>query len=209
VAAEFLDLDALRRTGIAHDPYDHVVLPGFVPAEDAAAARAVFPQSASGGIEPAGSRSPDDALGRLLAALRDPATSAAFSDVFGVPLSPDTLMIHLRSRCRPQDGRIHTDSRDKLVTGLIYLNETWPHPGGRLRVLRSADNLEDMAGEVLPIDGTLVAFRRSDASFHGHHPHDGVRLYIMFNWMVTAAAARRETRRHAVSSVFKRLVGAA
>ena len=87
--------------------------------------------------------------------------------------------------------------------------KSWPHPGGRLRLLRSPDNLEDMAGEVAPLEGTLVAFRRSDSSFHGHHPFEGERIYVMFNWMVSAQAARRETRRHAVSAAFKRLVGAA
>lgn len=209
VPVEVLDLDALRRAGISRDPFDHVVLPGFITADVAAAARAAFPRSAHGGIAPAGSRPADDGLGRLLAALRHPRTSAAFSDIFGVSLSPDTLMIHLRSRCRPQDGQIHTDSRDKVVTCLLYLNESWPHPGGRLRLLRSPDNLEDMAGEVAPLEGTLVAFRRSDSSFHGHHPFEGERIYVMFNWMVSAQAARRETRRHAVSAAFKRLVGAA
>jgi hypothetical protein len=209
VAAELLDFDALRRTEFQRDPFDHVVVPGFVPAAAAAAARDCFPVSAHGGIEPARPARPDDALAVLLQALRHPRTSMVFAELFGVPLSPDMLMIHLRSRCRKQDGRIHTDSRDKLVTGLIYLNESWPHEGGRLRLLRGGDDLDDMVGEVAPLDGTLVVFRRSDASFHGHYPYEGVRRAIMFNWMVSAAAARWETRRHALSASVKRLVGAA
>jgi hypothetical protein len=206
---EVLDFDALSRTPLQRDPFDHVVVPGFVPPARAAAIRAAFPLSGHGGVEPARGAAPGDAVDQLLAALRQPRTSRLFSGLFGVDLHPDALMVHLRSRCRPQDGRIHTDSRDKVVTGLIYFNESWPHPGGRLRLLRSADNLEDMAGEVVPLDGTLVVFRRTDISFHGHHPHDGVRRCVMFNWMVDAAHARRETRRHAVSSLFKRLVRAA
>ena len=204
-----LDFDVLARTGLRREPFDHVILPGFVPAAEAAAIRACFPLGGRGGVEPARSQAPGDPLDRLLAALHDPDTSARFSDLFGLELAPETLMIHLRSRCRQQDGRIHTDSRDKLVTGLIYFNATWPHPGGRLRLLRSAGDMEDMVGEVLPLDGTMVVFRRSDVSFHGHYPHEGVRRCVMFNWMVDAAAARRETRRHAVSAVFKRLLGAA
>ena len=207
MAEGVLNADALRQAGLRRDPYDHVVVPGFVPPAEAAAIRACFPVADHGGVEPARSVAPGDALGGLLAALRAPRTSAVFSEVFGLELAPETLMIHLRSRCRAQDGGIHVDSRDKVVTGLIYFNETWPHPGGRLRVLRGPDDLEDMAGEVLPLDGTLVAFRRSDISFHGHHPHTGVRRCVMFNWMVDEAAARRETRRHGISAIFKRLFG--
>ena len=177
-----------------------------MPPAEAEAVRTCFPVAGHGGVEPARSCGSGDALDRLLAALRAARTSAVFSEIFGVDLTPETLMIHLRSRCREQDGRIHTDSRDKLVTGLIYFNDSWPHPGGRLRLLRSADDLENMAAEVLPLDGTLVVFRRSDISFHGHHKHSGVRRCVMFNWMVDAAASRRETRRHAVSALFKRLV---
>ncbi len=208
LAGDVLDISALRRAGLQRDPFDHVVVPAFVPAAAAQAIRACFPVADHGGVEPARSRGSGDALDRLLAALRETRTSVAFSEVFGFELAPETLMIHLRSRCRQQDGRIHTDSRDKVVTGLIYFNETWPHAGGRLRLLRSADDLENMAAEVVPLDGTLVVFRRSDTSFHGHYPHTGVRRCVMFNWMEDAAAARRETRRHAVSAVFKRLIGA-
>ena len=203
-----LDLDALRRTGLQRDPFDHLVLPNFVPPARAGEIRACFPVSDHGGIGPARSRTPGDPMDGLLAALRDPRTSALFSEIFDLELTPDMLMIHLRSRCRPQDGRIHTDSRDKVVTGLIYFNEDWPHEGGRLRLLRRPDDLEDMVGEVPPLDGMLVVFRRSDVSYHGHHPYSGVRRCVMFNWMVSAAAARRETRRHAVSATIKRLVGA-
>ena len=186
---DVLDVGALHRTALQREPFDHVVIPGFIPRDEAAAIRACFPLAGHGGIEPAHSHAPGDPLDRLLAALRHPRTSMLFSELFGLDLYPETMIIHLRSQCRPQDGRIHTDSRDKLVTGLIYFNETWPHAGGKLRLLRSADDLEDMVGEVEPLDGTLVAFRRSDNSFHGHHPYTGIRRCIMFNWMVDAAVA--------------------
>jgi SM-20-related protein len=91
------------------------------------------------------------------------------------------------------------------VTALIYLNESWPHAGGRLRLLRRPDSLDDVIVEVTPLDGTLIVFRRTDRSFHGHLPFEGVRRVVMFNWMVDAAAARRELRRHALSASVKRL----
>ena len=62
-----------------------------------------------------------------------------------------------------------------------------------------------MVGEAPPVAGTLIVFRRTDKSWHGHKPNDGPRRAIMFNWMIDAAAARRELRRHQVSAGIKNL----
>jgi hypothetical protein len=204
-ATSVLDLDALARAPLETDPFDYLVVPGFVPREAAAAARLCFPLSAHGGIVPARAAEPGDGFDRLLAAIRAPEFTAAMSRKFGVFLDPRALMLTMRSRCRPQDGGIHADSVDKVVTALIYLNESWGHAGGMLRILRSATDIDDMAAEVPPLDGTLLAFHRTDRSFHGHLPYDGVRRAIMLNWMADVGAARRETLRHSVSAVAKRL----
>ena len=188
------------------EPFDYLVMPGFVLPASCEAARLAFPPLEHGGVVPAPERpEPADALDVLLAALRAPHTTAMFSRKFGLDLDPRTLMITLRGRCREMDGKIHTDSESKVVTALIYLNESWPHAGGRLRLLRGPDDLDDMIAEVTPVDGTLIAFRRTDLSFHGHLPFEGVRRVIMLNWMVDAAAARREVRRHSISAGVKRL----
>jgi SM-20-related protein len=201
-----LNLEAFEATPLGTDPFDHVIMPGFLDPADCAAARADFPLSEFGGLAPAPEEAAMNGLGRLIAALRDPAVTEAFSEKFGVALDPEALMIHLRSRCQERDGRIHADSRDKVVTALIYLNDGWPHPGGRLRLLRNPDDLEDYAAEAPPLDGLLVAFRRTDHSWHGHHPHVGVRRCVMFNWMTSKAVAKRELKRHALSSGMKRML---
>ncbi len=203
-----LDLNALARTPLECNPFDYLVVPGFVRGTAAMAARLCFPLSPHGGVAPARAAERGDGLDRLLAALRAPAFTAAMARKFGVPLDPRALLLTMRSRCRPQDGAIHADSVDKVVTALIYLNESWPHRGGRLRILRSATDIDDMAAEVPPLDGTLLAFHRTDRSFHGHLPFDGVRRSIMLNWMVDVGAARRETLRHSISAVAKRLKSA-
>jgi SM-20-related protein len=106
----------------------------------------------------------------------------------------------VRSRCAAKDGRIHTDTPTKLITALIYFNDQWEASGGRLRLLRSPTDLDDMIGEVAPDLGTMIVFRRSDKSFHGHEPYKGVRRYVMINWMTSDFAARRELFRHRVSA---------
>jgi hypothetical protein len=200
-----LDFDAFTLAPLMRDPFDHVVLPAFVPHNVAVAAAASFPGPDLPGVLPAPEDPPHDAFGDLLREIRDPHTTAAFGEKFGLHLDPASLMVTLRARTRPVDGQIHTDSVTKVVTALIYLNTDWSNDGGRLRLLRGPDDIEDMIAEVPPVAGTLIAFRRTDRSWHGHKPFDGQRRAIMFNWMIDAAAARRELRRHSVSAGIKNL----
>jgi len=198
-----LDYDLFAATPLSHDPYDHMVVPGFLPLAEAEAVAASFPGRDLPGVLPAPKQGRDDAFGHLLNELRAPRLTQVFAEKYGLPLSPDTLMITLRARTRPQDGQIHTDSKTKAITALIYLNTDWSDDGGRLRVLRSPDDLEDMAAEVPPVAGTLITFRRTEHSWHGHKPFDGPRKAIMLNWMVDSAAARSEAMRHAISARVK------
>jgi hypothetical protein len=203
-----LDLEAFATAPRVRDPFDYLIVPQFLKPAAQAAIRAVFPVSAHGGVEPAAAHDPNDALGRMLAAFHSLPVTRLFAEKFDVDLDPAALMITLRSRCRLEDGKIHTDSLSKVVTALVYLEPEWTAPGGRLRFLRRADDLDDMLAEAPPTDGTLLAFRRSENSWHGHAPYDGVRRIIMLNWMISPGAARRELRRHALSAGIKRLVPA-
>ena len=202
---DLIDLDRFRHTPLERDPFPHLVVPGFLPADAVHDVVSSFPGPDLPGVLPVPTARLRGAFGRLMEQLRAPAITAAFSDKFGVALDPATLMVTLRARTRPVDGQIHTDSETKIVTALSYLNEDWSNQGGRLRLLRGPDDIEDMIAEVPPDAGTLLAFRRTDNSWHGHKPFDGVRRSIMLNWMVDAATMRRELRRHALSAGVKSL----
>jgi hypothetical protein len=206
---EAIDYAGFATVPLVREPFPFLVLPRFVLPQAVAAACAAFPGPDLPGVLPAPAQPADDGFGRLLAALRCQRTTRAFGDKFGLKLDTGTLMVTLRSRCRAQDGGIHTDSTSKLVTALIYLNGDWSDAGGRLRLLRGPHDIEDMIAEVPPVAGTLIAFRRTENSWHGHKTFAGVRRAIMLNWMTDAAVARRETRRHAVSAGFKRLLAEA
>jgi hypothetical protein len=67
---------------------------------------------------------------------------------------------------RSLDGYVHHDLSDKIISVLLFRNETWKHPGGRLRVLRSR-NVEDYALEIFPELGSILIFRRSNRAWHG------------------------------------------
>jgi SM-20-related protein len=204
-AAKMLDLDAFQATALAHDPYDYLIVPGFLKRESLAAINADYPKIDKPGSFPSDTLDYGTAFAEFLDELAGPACTAAFSEKFGIDLARYPTTVTVRGMCQQKDGRIHTDTKSKIITVLVYMNPAWEGEGGRLRVLRSANDLEHYAAEVPPIEGTLLAFRRSETSFHGHKPFVGPRRVVQLNWVTSEAGAWRETARHRVSAFFKRL----
>ena len=204
-----IDLDRFRATPLARDPYEHIIVPGFLTAEGVAAIDADYPRIAQPGSFPVEHLTYGDAFRAFLEEMQGPAVEQAFAEKFDVALAGKPTAITARGQCQARDGRIHTDTESKIITVLVYMNTEWSDDGGRLRVLRSPDDLEDFAAEVPPDAGTLLAFRRSERSWHGHRSHVGPRRVIQMNWLTDAAVARRERRRHRLSAWFKRALAAA
>jgi hypothetical protein len=143
-------------------------------------------------------------LAALLADLEGDGFRAAIGRKFAIDLEGRPAVTTLRGELRASDGAVHTDSRSKLITILLYLNRDWHAAGGRLRLLRSPD-LEDYAVEIAPEAGTLLAFRRSDTSWHGHACFAGPRRAVQMSYVTDRATALREERRHRVAITLKRL----
>ncbi len=114
-------------------------------------------------------------------------------------------LVTVRGQSGQRDGNIHTDSANKIITVLLYLNSHWEEMGGCLRLLRSGSDINDVITEVPPVDGTLVAFRRSDRSFHGHKPFIGPRRVVQFNWMTGQGSRTVANLRHRLSAWMKNL----
>jgi SM-20-related protein len=202
----FLDLEAFRSTPLVSDPFPFLVVPGFI----AQAARAVlaqdYPDIPEPGSFPIADLDVGPAFAAFVAELEGPALRAAFAEKFGIDLVNRPTMITVRGQARPADGRIHTDTSTKLITVLIYMNESWEAPGGRLRLLRTRNSLDDVIAEVPPAAGTLLAFRVTPHSWHGHTPVSGPRRVIQLNWVESEAVVRRERLRHGLSARVKRLL---
>jgi len=198
-----LDLGAFRATPLARDPYEHIIVPGLVPMDAANAVVRDYPRIRKAGLYPLSALDVHGAFAELIAALDGEEFEAAVEEKFGLPLAGNPKLFTIRGRCRATDGKIHTDSLNKVVTVLVYLNPAWEADGGRLRVLRSATDLSDFAAEVPPLAGTLLAFRRSERSFHGHEPFAGERRAIQLNWMTDVASRDHEETRHRWSARFK------
>lgn len=199
-----LDIAAIDRTLVATAPFKFFLAPGVLSPVDLAAVRADFPKISEPGLFPLSEMSYGPAFARLIEAIRSPDLEAVIARKLGADLRDKPMMITVRSHCRARDGRIHTDIKPKLVTCLLYLNDIWDESAGRLRLLRSGNDLDDYVAEIPPDGGTLVAFLRSDNSWHGHYPYAGERRYIMFNWMASAAALSRQLVRHTLSAKLKR-----
>ena len=207
-----LDFAALRATPVASDPFAHVVIPNFVPPETLRAVVAALPPIGNGGSYPPSSLHLGPAAKALVQAMEGPDMRQAIAEKFGLDLSTAPTMLTIRGRTREKDGRIHTDSKAKRVTILLYLN---PDPGkftghqGCLRLLRNATDIEDYAVEVPPVNGTLLVFPNGPTTWHGHKQFVGPRYAIQLNYMTDDSLARSEMRRHRLSAVIKRFTRAA
>jgi len=201
-----LDLVRFEATPLQHAPFDYLIVPGFLTQEALPSIERDFPAIDKGGSFPASSLKCGPAFTALLALLQGPAVTAAFEEKFGIDLSGRPTMVTLRGQSRAKDGAIHTDSRTKLLTALIYLNSAWESDGGRLRMLNGPDDLDDYAAEVPPEAGTLVAFRCTPEAYHGHKPFVGRRRSIQLNWLTDDSVLKRELKRHAFSAWTKRLL---
>jgi len=137
--------------------------------------------------------------------LTGPALRHVIEEKFEIDLGGRPTMLTVRGSSDGKDGRIHTDSNTKIITLLLYLNLTWDHPEGRLRLLYGSTDLENYAREVAPVAGTMLAFRRSERSFHGHRAHVGERRTLQLNWVTEPAVVRRELTRHRWSARLKAL----
>jgi hypothetical protein len=202
-----LKFDALATTPLATDPYDYLVVENFVDESAKDTILGGFPPMPDAGSFPLSELEIGAGLQALFDALDGPQFRKAIEDKFGLDLSGRATMFTLRGRCDARDGRIHTDSKKKIITVLMYLNDRWQEDGGRLRLLRSGDDLNAVAAEVTPAFGTLLAFRRSDNSWHGHETYVGPRKVVQMNWVVSDKVAAWEQVRHRISAAAKRLRG--
>jgi hypothetical protein len=197
------DYARLKGADVAWEPYPHFLVPDFLPPDKVAAVVRDFPELDMGGLfvpEHA-----HGALAELIDALEGPTLRDIVGEKLKVDLSSTTTLVTLRDRCTTKDGRIHADSTFKVATALLYLNESWASPEGRLRILRSATDIEDYAAEIPPMGGMLACFRVQKNSWHGHTPFVGPRRYVMLNYCDRRTTRRREVARHFLSGKIKRI----
>lgn len=208
-ASQLFDLEALERTPLARDPYDWLVVPGFLRPAAVAAVNAAYPPIAGPTARALEELELGDAFGAMIDRLRSDDLARRLAAKFEVDLADLSRTVSVRRFAEASDGAIHTDSRTKVVTVLLYLNEVWTQPGGRLRVLRSPTDMEDYAAEVPPVGGTLLAFRRADHSWHGFPPCTGERRSVQMQYARAKRAERGPVHKNSLRKRLKRVLRAA
>jgi SM-20-related protein len=180
-----ININALRAAQLQTDPYDFLVVPGFLESEALTKVNRDYPA-----IDSAANHDLDNLT-----------YGAAFEELLGEKFDMDLTSlpttVTVRKFCERTDGNIHTDHKSKVITVLVYFNEQWEHADGQLRLLRSKDDIEDYAAQVPPLGGTLLAFRRTDHSWHGHTRFVGERRMVQINYLdqsPLAIAAQRISR---------------
>jgi hypothetical protein len=201
-----LNLAKLAAAEFHTEPFEYLLVDDFLQPESKQAILKDFPRIEKTGSVPLSRLSCGPAFRQLTDELLDPEFASAVGGKFSLNLSSYPTMLTVRGQCDGSDGQIHTDSKDKVITVLLYLNPEWDSSGGRLRLLRSK-NLDDYVAEVPPTIGSLLIFRRSERSWHGHKPFEGKRMSLQMNWVKSDRYMRKERFRHEVSSFFKGLVG--
>jgi SM-20-related protein len=207
VVPDDLDLAAFRAVPLAREPFQYLVVPAFIKPDALARINADYPRISERGSFPVSQVAYGPAFRALLDQLEGDAFRDAFEEKFGLQLAGRPTTTTVRGHCGRGDGKIHTDSLSKIITVLIYMNSSWEKPGGRLRLLRSGSDLNDIIVEVPPVEGTLVAFKRAANSWHGHEPFVGERRVIQFNWLTSEGNRQIALLRHHASASFKRVLG--
>lgn len=203
-----LNLNKLRETTLETDPFPHVVVPGMLSPESVRRINETYPKIDKGGSYPIESLDAGMVIKEVIDELDGEEFQKLIEEKFGVDLAGRPKMYSLRGYTRAKDGQIHTDSRDKIITVLLYLNESWPHAGGRLRLLRNGTDVDNYVTEIPPDNGTLLVFKRSDNSWHGHPPFEGPRRSLQMNWMTSEGSKGFHKLRHTLSATFKKLTAA-
>ncbi len=197
-------------TLVRSEPFRFLIARGQLPIDSARVLNDDFPKYAGAGFFPYEEKDCGPSINRLIADLTDPAVATAVGAKLGIDnLGQYPTLVTLCSALNKRHGTIHTDSKSKVATALLYLNESWPDTSaGNLRFLKRVDSIEDIvAPEVKPVYGNFVVFKRADNSFHGHLPFEGDRRVIQVAWLTSEDEKLRKTKRGKLSRIFKKLFG--
>lgn len=192
-----INLNALQAAELQNDPFDFMVAPGFLSEEVLARVNADYPAIDTAANHALEGLHYGPEFAALMAEMQGEAFATALGEKFDMELASLPNTVTVRKYCERTDGNIHTDHKSKVITVLVYFNESWEHAEGQLRMLRSSSDIEDYSAQVPPLGGTLLAFRRTDHSWHGHTQFVGERRMVQLNYLdqsPLAVAAQRISR---------------
>jgi len=195
-------------TQVQREPFAFVIAHDQLPRAAEQELAADFPRYSSAGFFPYAAE--DCGINRLVEEITARPFADALGERLGIPnLGTYPTLVTICRALNKRHGTIHTDSKSKVATALLYLNESWPETSdGCFRFLNRIDDIDDLAApEIRPLYGELAAFKRSDNSFHGHLPYEGERRVIQVAWLTSEEEKARKTQRGRLSRFFKKIFG--
>ncbi len=198
-------------TTVCEQPFRFLIASEQLPAQAASELERDFPKYSGAGFFPYEEKDCGPSVNRLIGELTNPAVASVVGAKLGIgDLGQYPTLVTLCRTLNKRHGTIHTDSKSKVATALLYLNESWPDTSDAcLRFLNRIDDIEDLAApEIKPLYGNFVVFKRADNSFHGHLPYEGERRVIQVAWLTSEDEKLRKTQRGKLSRLFKKLFGA-
>jgi len=199
-----LNLSAFDKAELRTQPYPYVVVENFILPDALSGVLKDFPEVEHGGSIPLAEVQAGAEFTKLVEEIEGNAFRHAIAKKFNKQLDEYPVMTTVRGQMRQKDGRIHTDSKTKVMTILVYFNDNWTQLGGRLRVLDNGNSLDNYIEEIIPAAGTLVVFEVTDNCWHGHSPCTGERRSIQTNYVTSEAAKGKHKVLHRLSAKLKK-----
>ena len=202
--SNILNLQAVTAARTQSQPFPYFIVDRSVNQEFVDEVLRDFPEITAGGSFALNEVAPGPQFNALLDELNNSDFRELISTKLDIDLRERPMVITLRGISRARDGRIHTDSKSKMATILIYFNPAWEAETGKLRILRS-ENMDDYVAEVTPDAGTMIAFKVTDNCWHGYPSFEGSRQSIQINFVADDRAANKHGRRHGWTAKLKKL----
>lgn len=198
-----LNLPAIDKAKLNHEPFPYFVVPNAVRDDVVGDVIRDFPQLNAGGSYNVSDVAIGDTFNEFVKSIDTPEFRQLLCNKFDVDIMDLPMLMTLRGISRQKDGRIHSDSKTKIITVLIYLNAQWDASTGLLRILRGKDDLNDYVEEVVPGPGALIAFKVTDNCWHGYVPFVGARQSIQINFLSNESANLKHRFFHGLSARVK------
>ena len=200
-----LNFELIKKAEINSDFYPFFTIQDvFLNKEDHKKIVKDFPNINKGGSFPSNSVLYGESIQSLIDCLEGDLMRTILENKFQVDLKDKPVVSTFRGYSRTKDGKIHSDSKTKIITVLLYLNQKWDESNGLLRMLKEKDNIENYITEVPASMGSMVAFKVTNNCWHGFIPFEGKRCSIQLNYFNEEALSKHKIR-HKLSSFFNKL----
>lgn len=201
-----IELEKLQATPVDETYFPYCQIDGFIRADKKAPLKQDFPEIQVRGSIPASKLKYGPTFQDLIDDLYSDELKNCIAEKFKVNLSQTVPLLTVRGYTDQKDGHIHIDTKSKVMTILLYLNDDWNESTGNLRLLRDNVSLENHFAEIKPTFGKLLVFKVTPNCWHGHYPFEGKRKTLQLNYVTSPDIVKKELRKHAQSFNFKQFI---